>query len=135
MYTACSQYATDADLDLVLWEKVVGRSTWPIVRLFYRSPWFKRIWCVQEIVLAPQEARRQACTAAAHYLVMLDSLARCPHDKNDYQFSDSHRIQMFAITPFGAHWHVMVGYRRPRSAQEHAGCEGLSETVYVREPL
>lgn len=73
VYTGCSQYATDAGLDLrsschardgfpdpslrlamnekalfaMLWEKVVGRSTWLIVRSFYRSPWFTRIWCVQ----------------------------------------------------------------------------------------
>lgn len=84
----------------------------------------------------PREARHQACVAGAAYLDMLDALARIPGPpcvKNrDYQFDGSQNAQTFALTSFGAHWHVMVGYRRPRLKREHAGHPGMSDTVYVR---
>jgi hypothetical protein len=49
----------------------------------------------------------------------------------DYQFSDSRSAQVFALTSFGAQWHVMVGYRRPRLKREHAGHPDMSDIVYV----
>ncbi|KAH7371953.1 hypothetical protein BKA66DRAFT_443745 [Pyrenochaeta sp. MPI-SDFR-AT-0127] len=83
----------------------------------------------------PREARQQACAAGAAYLDMLDALARLPgppeETDRDYQFSESRNAQVFAITSFGAQWHIMVGYRRPRLKREHAGHPGMSKTVYL----
>jgi len=87
----------------------------------------------------PREARHQACSAAVAYLDLLDALARLPgHEgKRDgaYQTVQSRSSQVFALTSFGAHWHVMVGYRRPRLAREFAGRAGMSDTVYVRQTI
>jgi len=82
-----------------------------------------------------REARRQACVAAAAYLDLLDDLVRRPgpvESIKPYQTATSHHYQVFALTSFGAHWHVLLGYRRPREAKEHAGTQGMSEAVYVR---
>jgi hypothetical protein len=82
-----------------------------------------------------RDARRQACQGAACYLDMLDNLARRPGpvgSPKPYQTITSHQYQVFALTSFGAHWHLLVGYSRPRQAEEHAGVEGFSKTVYVR---
>jgi hypothetical protein len=79
-------------------------------------------------------ARRQACLAASHYLDMLDQLAREPgplDSDRPYQTKTSHQYQVFVLTSFGAYWHLLVGHRRPRLATEHAGVQGMSETVYV----
>lgn len=79
-------------------------------------------------------ARRQACSAAATYLDMLDHLARRPGQVGSvrpYQTTTSHHYQVFVLTSFGAYWHLLVGYRRPRQSAEHAGADGMSETVYV----
>jgi hypothetical protein len=85
----------------------------------------------------PREARQQACSAAAMYLDLLDALARQPglsgKTEGAYQSPESRSSQVFALTSFGAHWHVMVGYRRPRLAREHRGRAGMSDTVYVRK--
>ena len=81
-----------------------------------------------------REARRQASSAAAAYLDVLDDLARRPGPTGSikpYQTPTSHRYQVFSLTSFGAYWHLLVGYRRPRQAEEHAGVKGMSETVYV----
>jgi hypothetical protein len=81
-----------------------------------------------------REARRQACQAGACYLDMLDNLARTPGPVGSmraYQSTESHKYQVFALTSFGAHWHLLVGYQRPRLAEEHAGLDGFSKTVYV----
>lgn len=85
-----------------------------------------------------REARRQACSAAAIYLDMLDHLTRVPGPvgaPKKYQTASSHNYQVFALTSFGAHWHVLVGYRRERQKVEHAGSEGMSSKVYVYNPL
>ena len=87
----------------------------------------------------PREARHQACSAAAEYLDLLDALARRPglSDRPGgaaYQMPESRSSQVFALTSFGAHWHVMVGYRRPRLAREYKGRSGMSDMVYVRIP-
>jgi hypothetical protein len=82
-----------------------------------------------------REARRQACQAGACYLDMLDNLARTPGPVGSvkaYQTKTSHQYQVFALTSFGAHWHLLVGYQRPRQVEEYAGTEGMSKTVYVR---
>lgn len=84
-----------------------------------------------------RDARRQACLAAANYLDMLDDLARRPGPVGSikpYQTATSHQYQVFALTSFGAHWHLLVGYRRPRGSEpeEYADTEGMSDTVYVR---
>lgn len=84
-----------------------------------------------------RDARRQACLAAANYLDMLDDLARRPGPVGSikpYQTATSHQYQVFALTSFGAHWHLLVGYRRPRGPEpeEYADTEGMSDTVYVR---
>lgn len=84
-----------------------------------------------------REARRQACQGAACYLDMLDNLARTPGTVGSakvYQTKTSHQYQVFALTSFGAHWHLLVGYQRPRQEEEHAGAAGMSETVYVCIP-
>lgn len=81
-----------------------------------------------------RDARRQACSAAAVYLDMLDELARRPGPKDSprpYQTTTSHHYQVFVLTSFGAYWHLLVGYRRPRSVEEHAQKAGMSDTVYV----
>ncbi|KAK4222882.1 hypothetical protein QBC38DRAFT_518197 [Podospora fimiseda] len=81
-----------------------------------------------------REARHQACAAASVYLDLLDTLARQPQEgrtKGDYQTVESRSTQVFVITSFGAHWHVMVGYSRPRLAREHAGRKGVSDIVYL----
>lgn len=81
-----------------------------------------------------REARRQACQGGACYLDMLDNLARTPGPVGSakvYQTKTSHQYQVFALTSFGAHWHLLVGYQRPRQAKEYAGTEGMSKTVYV----
>jgi hypothetical protein len=83
-----------------------------------------------------REARRQACQAGACYLDMLDNLARKPGPVGSpkvYQTKTSHEYQVFALTSFGAHWHLLVGYQRPRQKEEYAGTDGLSDTVYVRK--
>jgi hypothetical protein len=82
-----------------------------------------------------REARRQACSAAAFYLDMLDQLVPRPgpvESPRVYQTKTSHQYQVFVLTSFGAYWHLLVGYRRPRLESEHAGVTGMSETVYVR---
>ncbi|KAH0562322.1 hypothetical protein GP486_002987 [Trichoglossum hirsutum] len=82
-----------------------------------------------------REARRQACSAGATYLDMLDNLCRTPgpvDSTKPYQTTTSHCYQVFALTSFGAHWHLLVGYRRPRQAEEHAGTKGMSETIFQR---
>jgi hypothetical protein len=93
-------------------------------------------------------ARRQACSAVAVYLDLLDNLARKPgpvDSAKPYQTSTSHRYQVFSLTSFGAHWHILVGYRRPRvdnssscgfqpweEPNHFAGTKGMSDEVYVR---
>jgi hypothetical protein len=83
----------------------------------------------------PREAQRRACAAGAAYLDMQDALARVPDSAEiadrDYQFTDSQNSQVFALTSFGAHWHIMVGYRRRRLKREYAGHPGMSDNVYV----
>lgn len=79
-------------------------------------------------------ARRQACEAATVYLDMLDDLAREPGQigsSRPYQTKTSHHYQVFVLTSFGAYWHLLVGYRRPRLPTEYAGACGMSQTVYV----
>ncbi len=81
-----------------------------------------------------REARFQACLAGATYLDMLDNLARTPGPLNaprPYQTPSSHGYQVFVLTSFGAHWHLLVGYRRPRDKEECAGHKGVSDDVYV----
>ncbi|KAL2829398.1 hypothetical protein BDW59DRAFT_178388 [Aspergillus cavernicola] len=82
-----------------------------------------------------QEARRQACSAGAVYLDMLDDLTRVPGKvgkKNRvYQSTKSRHNQVFVFTSFGAHWHILAGYKRPRLDREFAGHDGFSESVYV----
>ncbi|KAH0534170.1 hypothetical protein FGG08_007239 [Glutinoglossum americanum] len=82
-----------------------------------------------------REARRQACLAGATYLDMLNDLCRTPGPvglTKPYQTATSHRYQVFALTSFSAHWHLLVGHRRPRQAEEHAGMKGMSKTVFQR---
>ena len=84
----------------------------------------------------PREARLQACAAGAVYLDMLDRLSRCPAEIGDtnssaYQTAGSRNTQVFVFTSFGTHWHILVGYKRPRLKREYAGREGMSESVYV----
>ena len=84
-----------------------------------------------------REARHQACLAGATYLDMLDNLVRRPGpvgSTKPYQTVKSHHYQVFALTSFGAHWHLLVGYRRPRQEDEYRGTKGMSDTVYVRKP-
>lgn len=81
-----------------------------------------------------RDARRQACIAGATYLDMLDDLARKPGpvgSTKPYQTVSSHHYQGFVLTSFGAHWHLLIGYRRPRQDDEHQGKRGMSEEVYV----
>jgi hypothetical protein len=70
-----------------------------------------------------REARRQACLAAATYLDMLDDLSRKPGTVGApkvFQTETSHDNQVFALTSFGAHWHILVAFKRPRAKEEHA---------------
>jgi hypothetical protein len=65
-----------------------------------------------------RDARHQATFAASCYLDMLDNLARKLgplESPGVYQTKTSHQYQVFAITSFGAYWHLLVGHRRPRS--------------------
>lgn len=82
-----------------------------------------------------REARRQACSAAAAYLDLLDRLTEVPgltgERSGAYQTKKSRNSQVFAFTSYGAHWHILVGYKRPRLNREYAGHQGLSESVYV----
>lgn len=82
-----------------------------------------------------REARRQACLAAKVYLDLLDDLSRQPGKAGEklgqYQTDQSRNSQVFVYTSFGAHWHILVGYKRPRLEKEYAGCQGMSESVYV----
>lgn len=82
-----------------------------------------------------REARRQACLAGKVYLDILDNLSRQPGNHGEkgspYQTDKSCNSQVFACTSFGAHWHILVGYKRPRLGREHAGHPGMSESVYV----
>ncbi|KAI0399688.1 hypothetical protein F4802DRAFT_588444, partial [Xylaria palmicola] len=82
-----------------------------------------------------RDARRKACAAAAAYLDILDDLARWPgklgRRDGAYQTAESRSTQTFVFTSFGAHWHILVGYRRPRLAREFAGRKGMSENVYL----
>ncbi|KAI5921306.1 hypothetical protein F4810DRAFT_375050 [Camillea tinctor] len=80
----------------------------------------------------PREARQQACSAGAAYLDLLDNLARQPDSESKrYQTQQSRNTQVFVFTSFGAHWHILVGYKRPRLKREYAGLQGMSESVYV----
>ncbi|KAK6832344.1 hypothetical protein RU639_004121 [Aspergillus parasiticus] len=83
-----------------------------------------------------REARRQGCSAGAVYLDMLDHLARQPRKsgnrKRAYQPAGGRsNNQVFVFTSLGAHWHILVGYKRPRLEREYAGHEGFSESVYI----
>ncbi|KAE8361904.1 hypothetical protein BDV27DRAFT_147442 [Aspergillus caelatus] len=87
-----------------------------------------------------QEARRQGCSAGAVYLDMLDNLARQPgkaSSKNRKYRSAGGRSnnQVFIFTFFGAHWHILVGYKRPRLEREYAGHDGFSESVYILQRI
>lgn len=81
------------------------------------------------------EARRQATSAGAVYLDLLDRLTRQPGKLGDkegtYQTGKSRNSQVFAFTSFGAHWHILVGYKRPRLKREFRGYDGVSDSVYV----
>lgn len=83
----------------------------------------------------PREVRQQAFEAAAILLDNLEKLSRQPGKPGDmpggYQTDQSHNTQVFAITSFGNHWHIMVAYKRPRLKHEYAGYPGMSESVYV----
>ena len=85
-----------------------------------------------------RDARHQACSAAAVYLDMLHDLGRWPIQnevlpgfKQQIYLPTGKKAQIFVFTSFGAHWHILVGYRRQRNEKEHAGTKGLSENVYV----
>ncbi|KAL2830896.1 hypothetical protein BDW59DRAFT_177590 [Aspergillus cavernicola] len=83
-----------------------------------------------------REARQQGCSAGAVYLDMLDSVVRQPgkigKNNRTYQSAESRsNNQVFVFTSFGAHWHILVGYKRPRHEREYAGYEGFSESVYI----
>ena len=63
---------------------------------------------------------------------MLDTSVRRPDPAGSpkiYQIRENHRYQVFDLASFGVHWHLSVGYRRPRMEEEHAGMTGLSENV------
>ncbi|KAK2604093.1 hypothetical protein N8I77_007051 [Diaporthe amygdali] len=82
-----------------------------------------------------REARRQGCLAGKVYLDLLDNLSRQPgkagEENGQYQTDRSRNSQVFVFTSFGAHWHILVGYKRPRLEREQAGYEGVSDSVYV----
>lgn len=81
------------------------------------------------------EARLQGCTAGKVFLDMLDKLTQLPGKVGEkggaYQTDESRNSQVFVFTSFGAHWHILVGYKRRRLKREHAGHAGMSESVYV----
>lgn len=84
----------------------------------------------------PREARQQACAAGAVYLDMLERLSKRPgkawdSSSNEDQTVGSRNSQVFVFTSFGAHWHILVGYKRPRLKSEYAGHEGMSKSVYI----
>lgn len=84
-----------------------------------------------------KEARRQACAGGHRYLNMLDHLARAPGPQgalNVYQTERSHDFQVFALTSYGAHWHLLVGIKHPRLPEQHAGTPGLSKDIAVSYP-
>ena len=81
-----------------------------------------------------REARRQAISAGARYLHMLDHLARVPGPRGtaqEYQTPSSHDFQVFALTSFGSHWHVLAGFVHDRLPEQEAGTEGMAKTVTV----
>jgi hypothetical protein len=82
-----------------------------------------------------RSARHSACSAGAAYLDLLDALSRQPGKDGEingyYQGPESRNTQVFALTSWGSYWHILVGYRRPRLEREHAGCKGMSDSVYV----
>ncbi len=81
-----------------------------------------------------REARRQACLAAVIYLDMLDNLSRKPGPVGTpklFQTETSHDNQVFALTSFGAQWHVLVAFKMPRGKEEYADMECMSRNVYV----
>lgn len=81
-----------------------------------------------------REARRQACSAATVYLDMLDELSRKPGPVGTakvYPTKTSHNNQVFALTSFGAQWHLLVAFKRPRTKEEYADMECMSRDVYV----
>lgn len=92
-----------------------------------------------------REARHQACSAAAVYLDMLHDLGTSPEARvlvpelkkkipdfcEPLYQEDGYKAQVFAMTSFGAHWHILVGYRRRRRREESADTPGVSEHVYV----
>ncbi|KAM7204868.1 hypothetical protein V8F33_001457 [Rhypophila sp. PSN 637] len=70
------------------------------------------------------------------YLNLLDALARKPGcDKGSYQEADGRNWQVFALTSFGAHWHLLVGYKRPRRLEEYSGVEGMRDDVFIFQRL
>jgi len=79
-------------------------------------------------------ARRQAFSAAAVYLDILDNLARKPGPVDYtkvYQTPSSHIHQTFALASFGDLWHILVGYRRPRvDNSSSCGDQPLQESNY-----
>ncbi|KAK4142039.1 uncharacterized protein C8A04DRAFT_38683 [Dichotomopilus funicola] len=84
----------------------------------------------------PREARRQACSAGAVYLDLLEVLTKRPGKHKpgkiiEDQTPESRNTQVFVFTSFGAHWHILVGYKRLRLKQEYAGHEGMSKSVYI----
>lgn len=80
-----------------------------------------------------REGRRQVCLAAMAYLDLLDDLASDPASgsRRNFQTGTSQDNQVFALTSFGAHWHVLVAFKKRRSISRFAGVEGLSKNVYV----
>ncbi|KAI9036707.1 ankyrin repeat domain-containing protein [Aspergillus affinis] len=86
-----------------------------------------------------REARRQGCSAGAAYLDLLDSLARQPgkvgKKRGLYQPARTRLNQVFVFTSFGAHWHILVGYKRRRLPKEYAGHEGFSDSVYIFQKI
>ncbi|KAF2500436.1 hypothetical protein BU16DRAFT_602269 [Lophium mytilinum] len=82
-----------------------------------------------------RDARRQALAAGAAYLDMLDCLARKPDFKGvptTYQTPGSRNFQVFALTSYGAQWHINVGYRRRREQVDHK-CADWVHPVHVEE--
>ena len=62
---------------------------------------------------------------------MLDHLARKPGQTTQYQTPTSHDFQVFVVTSYGSHWHVLVGIKYPRLPEQHEGVEGMSKNVHV----
>lgn len=82
-----------------------------------------------------REARRQACQAAVTFLDMLDELSRRPGTVGTPRMSQtntSQDSQVFALTSYGAQWHVLVAFKRPRAKEEQADIDCTSKNVYVR---